>query len=444
MLVSRHEELLEHARAFRNYGKPDHAVEGLNFRISEFTAAIGLVQTERLDEIVAARTRFARERARPACIRAASRAPRRNDLGPLQVHRLRRRSSARPARSTTSPATGSWAPATTCPTATGSPRTTGACRSTTAPAWKPASRQGSAPRRRETVMSGPGHRRLGLHRLARRRQAAAEAGTSRASSTCAPRRTTSPAKSTTVVGDLLDAEALEDAMDGCDAVDPPRRRADVGDRRRAARGAPRSQRARHPDGARGGPGHRHRRVVYGSTIWVYGDSAGRSGVIDEDSPLGLPDHLYTASKLAGEMYCTSYAELYDVPCTILRFGIPYGPRARPAAVIPIFVREGARRRAADDRRRRPADAPLRLRRGPRGGRGRGARPRRRQPRLQPRRATTTVTIRELAEIGPGARRRRRDRPHPGPQRRLRRGRDLERAGPSASSAGAPPPRSARE
>jgi hypothetical protein len=60
-------------------------------------------------------------------------------------------------------------------------------------------------------------------------------------------------------------------------------------------------------------------------------------VLDEDAPLGLPDHLYTASKLAGEMYCSSYAELYDVPCTILRFGIPYGPRARPAAVIPIFV-----------------------------------------------------------------------------------------------------------
>jgi hypothetical protein len=39
------------------------------------------------------------------------------------------------------------------------------------------------------------------------------------------------------------------------------------------------------------------------------------------------------------MYCTSYAELYDVPCTILRFGIPYGPRARPSAVIPIFVRK---------------------------------------------------------------------------------------------------------
>src|SRR5204862_4090071 len=77
------------------------------------------------------------------------------------------------------------------------------------------------------------------------------------------------------------------------------------------------------------------RVIYGSTIWVYGNSG--DGVIDEESPIGMPDHLYTASKLAGEMYCTSYAELYDVPCTILRFGIPYGPRARPAAVIPIFI-----------------------------------------------------------------------------------------------------------
>jgi UDP-glucose 4-epimerase len=39
------------------------------------------------------------------------------------------------------------------------------------------------------------------------------------------------------------------------------------------------------------------------------------------------------------MYCKSYSELYDVEFTILRFGIPYGPRARPAAVIPAFVRK---------------------------------------------------------------------------------------------------------
>ena len=62
VLVSRHPELLTHARAFRDYGKPEHLVEGLNFRMSEFTAALGLVQIERLDEIVAWKNHVARTR----------------------------------------------------------------------------------------------------------------------------------------------------------------------------------------------------------------------------------------------------------------------------------------------------------------------------------------------------------------------------------------------
>ncbi len=37
------------------------------------------------------------------------------------------------------------------------------------------------------------------------------------------------------------------------------------------------------------------------------------------------------------MYCKAYQELYGIDYTILRFGIPYGPRAREAAVIPAFV-----------------------------------------------------------------------------------------------------------
>jgi perosamine synthetase len=53
VLVSRRDEVLEHARAFRNYGKPGYAVAGLNFRMNEFIAALGLVQIERLPEIVA-------------------------------------------------------------------------------------------------------------------------------------------------------------------------------------------------------------------------------------------------------------------------------------------------------------------------------------------------------------------------------------------------------
>jgi perosamine synthetase len=52
VLVSRRPEVVAHARDFRNYGKPSYEVAGLNFRMSEFTAALGLVQIERLPEIV--------------------------------------------------------------------------------------------------------------------------------------------------------------------------------------------------------------------------------------------------------------------------------------------------------------------------------------------------------------------------------------------------------
>jgi len=87
------------------------------------------------------------------------------------------------------------------------------------------------------------------------------------------------------------------------------------------------------------------RVVYASTVWVYSDvDADEVDEVDEDTPLYSPRHLYTAGKLAGELYCRSYAELYGVESTIVRFGIPYGPRARPAAVIPAFV---ARARAGE-------------------------------------------------------------------------------------------------
>ena len=60
VLVSRRPEVIEHARGFRNYGKPTYEVAGLNFRMSEFTAALGLVQIERLAEIVAWKNAVAR------------------------------------------------------------------------------------------------------------------------------------------------------------------------------------------------------------------------------------------------------------------------------------------------------------------------------------------------------------------------------------------------
>jgi UDP-glucose 4-epimerase len=77
------------------------------------------------------------------------------------------------------------------------------------------------------------------------------------------------------------------------------------------------------------------RVVYGSTTWVYSDCAEQA--VDEDTPIPAPRHLYTATKLAGETYCAGYAELFDLDSTVLRFGIPYGPRARAAGVVAKFT-----------------------------------------------------------------------------------------------------------
>jgi perosamine synthetase len=65
MVVSHHDDALEFARAFRNYGKPEYAVHGLNFRLNEFTAALGIVQVERLDEIVAWKREAARAHLDP-------------------------------------------------------------------------------------------------------------------------------------------------------------------------------------------------------------------------------------------------------------------------------------------------------------------------------------------------------------------------------------------
>lgn len=137
------------------------------------------------------------------------------------------------------------------------------------------------------------------------------------------------------VGDLGDSRVLRSAMAGCDAVLHLAAMADA-DRAASQPAAAEAANSRGTlnvlEAARDtGVG----RIVYASTIWVYSD-AGRDEV-DEDTALGLPAHLYTATKLAGEMYCRSYAELYGIDYTILRFGIPYGPRCRPEAVVPRFV-----------------------------------------------------------------------------------------------------------
>ena len=82
------------------------------------------------------------------------------------------------------------------------------------------------------------------------------------------------------------------------------------------------------------------RVILASTEWVYGSlpEAGEE-CITEDTPYAAnPDHIYTSSKIAAELFCKNYHGLYGINFTIMRYGIPFGERARPETVTPIFIR----------------------------------------------------------------------------------------------------------
>jgi len=83
-----------------------------------------------------------------------------------------------------------------------------------------------------------------------------------------------------------------------------------------------------------------RRVHLASTVWVY-NGAPNGSPADESVPFHLhgAGHIYTSTKMACEMLCHNYAELYDVPFTVLRYGIPYGPRMREELLIPVFLKK---------------------------------------------------------------------------------------------------------
>src|ERR671929_2349248 len=149
-----------------------------------------------------------------------------------------------------------------------------------------------------------------------------------------------PGSVETVLGSITDREALERALHSCDAVAHLAAVADVNDvhaepedaERVNARGTVAVLEAARRAGVK--------RIVYASTIWVYSDCAGEA--VDEETLLPAPSHLYTSTKLAGELYCKAYQELYGIEYTILRFGIPYGPRAREATVLAAFVNRALR------------------------------------------------------------------------------------------------------
>ncbi len=77
------------------------------------------------------------------------------------------------------------------------------------------------------------------------------------------------------------------------------------------------------------------RLIFGSSSSVYGASS-RAPFSEEQSDL-RPISPYAATKLAGELFCYTYAHLYKLPVMALRFFTVYGPRQRPDLAIHKFV-----------------------------------------------------------------------------------------------------------
>jgi UDP-glucose 4-epimerase len=79
------------------------------------------------------------------------------------------------------------------------------------------------------------------------------------------------------------------------------------------------------------------RVIVSSTVWVYaathGDEVDETTLFDLDTDR----HLYVSEKIAAEMLCRDYATLFGRPYTVLRYGIPFGPRMRSDLVVAAFL-----------------------------------------------------------------------------------------------------------
>ena len=141
-----------------------------------------------------------------------------------------------------------------------------------------------------------------------------------------------------IEGDLLDREAVEEAVAGIDVVYHQAALASV----------PRSVAKPLDTNAACVTGTLNvleaarqaevRRVIYAGSSSAYGNQPVKS---KRESDLPCPLSPYAAAKLAGEYYCQAFTETYGMETVVIRYFNVFGPRQDPAseysAVIPLFV-----------------------------------------------------------------------------------------------------------
>lgn len=82
--------------------------------------------------------------------------------------------------------------------------------------------------------------------------------------------------------------------------------------------------------------HQVGHLVYASSSSVYGDSA--TPPFSEDQRIDRPRSLYAATKAANELMAYTYAQLFGLKATGLRFFTVYGPWGRPDMAPLLFSR----------------------------------------------------------------------------------------------------------
>jgi UDP-glucuronate 4-epimerase len=78
-----------------------------------------------------------------------------------------------------------------------------------------------------------------------------------------------------------------------------------------------------------------RHLLFASSSSVYGTNAKLPFAVDD--PVDHPISLYAATKRAGELMVHTYAHLFNIPSTCLRFFTVYGPWGRPDMALFLFT-----------------------------------------------------------------------------------------------------------
>ncbi|MDD2058135.1 NAD-dependent epimerase/dehydratase family protein [Pseudomonas sp. GD03860] len=147
------------------------------------------------------------------------------------------------------------------------------------------------------------------------------------------------------VGDVADAEVVNQALQGCSAVVHLAAVASVQASVDDPAGTHRSNFIGTLNVCQGMAAAGIKRVVFASSAAVYG-SNGEGTAIDEDTPKA-PLTPYAADKLASEFYLDFYRRQHGLEPVVLRFFNIFGPRQDPSSpysgVISIFAEKGRTR-----------------------------------------------------------------------------------------------------